>query len=277
MRKVFLLLIIVTMLSGCAIGKKTSYEGRSDFEVTNRGDHDILVAVHDQRPYVQSGNKKPNFTGIQKSFGGIPYNVTTTTGSPLADDFGLMIANTFKYRGITSSYIEVPYTWSFDDFKINVINDNKENDIYYIEMLEWKTEVHFRGALHFNLLLHVFDTKGDEIANNNKKGFLYFDKEQPSQENLATATTDILEKLFAWEVNSKPSESTETPTNQPSEIQKDTQPDTDRVKDDSIFSLVPEDIKMKIKKKCEMDHPNDFALQATCSKKQIEGWKELNK
>jgi len=80
MRKVFLLLIIVTMLSGCAIGKKTSYEGRSDFDVTNRGDNDILVAVHDQRPYVQSGNKKPNFTGIQERHVKTPFQIGIRVG-----------------------------------------------------------------------------------------------------------------------------------------------------------------------------------------------------
>ena len=147
------------------------------------------------RPYVQNNNKSPNFTGIVKSIYGIPYNVTTKSGNPLADDFGLLIVNTMKFREVPAIQQKIPYLWSFDDFKKRVLG--KGNKFYYIKMMEWKTETHFRPALHYELKLLVFDGQANEVANNQQKGFFYFDKNQPGKENLATATSSILEKLFA--------------------------------------------------------------------------------
>lgn len=191
-----LALLFVLILSGCAYGNKINYEGRLGISFPPQ-DQRIVVAVHDLRPYVQNNNKSPSFTGIQKSIMGIPYDVATQSGRPLADDFGLMIVNTMKFRGVSATQQEVPYSWSFDEFKQKVLGKEIGTSVYYIKMMEWKTETHFRPALHYNLKLLVFDDQAREVSTSQEKGFFYFDKNQPGKENLAAAMSDILKKLFA--------------------------------------------------------------------------------
>lgn len=71
-----------------------------------------------------------------------------------------------------------------------------DNVVYYFTLIEWKTETHFRPALHYDVALKVFDEEGVEMESNREKGFFYFDKSQPGRENVTTATSAILDKLF---------------------------------------------------------------------------------
>ena len=171
------------------------------------------------RPYVQNNNKSPNFTGIKKSIFGIPYNVTTMSGEPLADDFGLLIVNTVNFRNGSAVRQKVPYSWSFDEFKQRVLEKEKGAKVYYVVMMEWKTETHFRPALHYDLKLLVFDDHARETANSREKGFFYFDKTLPGRENLTAAISDILGKLFTGKgpdgsINTTPSDPLRTHNNQ---------------------------------------------------------------
>jgi len=115
MKRLLLFVIVLTVVSGCAVGHRLNYEGRSNFKF--KSDDAVVVAVHDMRPYVQSGNKKPNFAGILKSIYGIPYSVTTTSGNPLSDDFGGMIAETMDYRGVSALQEKVSHLLSPDTIK----------------------------------------------------------------------------------------------------------------------------------------------------------------
>ena len=275
MKRAFALLFVL-ILSGCAFGHKTDYGGRSSFYIQPQSQK-VMVAVHDMRPYVQNNNKSPNFTGIQKSIYGIPYNVTTKSGKPLADDFGLLIVNTMKFRKVTASQQEIPYLWSFDVFKQRVLGKEKGSKVYYLEMMEWKTETHFRPALHYDLKLLVFDDQANEVANNQEKGFFYFDKSQPGKENLATATSDILEKLFAEKKLNNPVNSTPPDKPQPEENQRLKSQDSADAEKDSLFKSLPPEAKDEIKKKCAKDYPSDFAMQADCANKQANAWRQLNK
>ena len=194
MKRFLLVAFVCLYFGGCAMGHRTSYDGRSDFKV--QSDKDVIVAVHDMRPYVQNNKKAPNYVGILKSIYGIPYNVSTKSGNPLADDFGKMIVETMEYRGVSAMQMKIPPAWSFDAVKKEVIGDGAGANIYYIKMLEWKTETHFRPALHYNLQLVVLDDQANEIGNNSEDGFFYFNKDEPGKENLASAMSSILERLF---------------------------------------------------------------------------------
>jgi len=263
--------LLAILLSGCAFGHRTSYEGRSNFKIN--AEKEIIVAVHDMRPYVQNLNKSPDFTGIMKSLYGIPYNVTTKSGNPLADDFGLMIVKTMEFRNISASQTKIPFSWSFDTVKKEILGKENGALVYYIKMLEWKTETHFRPALHYNLQLQVFDDKGNEIESNQEKGFFYFDKNKPGEENLATSTSAILERLFSQKQASKLSNN-DTSTQQKHD--KYSQPQQLK-KEEGSFGELPSNVKAQIKKKCSQEYPDNFVKQYNCAKEQAAAWIELNK
>lgn len=197
MRKAAILFLLL-ILSGCAFGHRTSYEGRSSFNIKPQ-DQKIIVAVHDMRPYVQDGEKSPDYTGTQRALAGVPYNVSTASGNPLADDLGLMIVNTMLFRNVAATQQKIPYLWSFDEFKKKVLGKEKDSRVFYIKMTEWITDTYFRVGLRYDLSLTVFDGLSNEVAHNQEKGSLTIDPAQPGRESLAAAISGILERLFAGE------------------------------------------------------------------------------
>src|SRR5690349_16603822 len=53
----------------------------------------IVVATHDQRPYIVSGEAKPEVVGVKRGGFGNPFPVSTASGRPLADDMTQVICN----------------------------------------------------------------------------------------------------------------------------------------------------------------------------------------
>jgi hypothetical protein len=195
MKKTAIIFLLLT-LSGCAFGHKTNYEGRSSFNIKAQ-DHKVIVAVHDMRPYVQNGEKSPDYSGTQRALAGVPYNVSTASGNPLADDLGLMIVNTMIFRNVSASQQKIPYVWTFNEFKKKILRKEKDSKVFYIKMAEWRTDTYFRVGLFYDLKLTVFDDLANEVFNNQETGAITLDPNQPGKETLATAISGILEKLFA--------------------------------------------------------------------------------
>jgi len=202
MKKVLSLILLALLFSGCAFGRTINYAGRSNFTIPPESQK-VIVAVHDQRPYIQDNYKSPDYVGIQQSIAGVPYNVSTKSGNPLADDLGMIIVNTLNYGKVSATQAKIPPSWSFTDVKEKVLGKEKDSKVYYIKMMEWRTIIHFRVELNYDLQLLVFDDHANEVANNEEKGSFYLDKDVPGKENLANATAGILGKLFAVKESQK--------------------------------------------------------------------------
>ena len=274
MRKIVLLLFVIS-LSGCAFGNKNNYQEGSSFKI-HTDNQKIIVAVHDMRPYVQNKDKSANYTGIQRALTGIPYNVTTKSGKPLADDFGSLLVNTMKSNNISAFQREIPYSWSFDEFKRRILGKEKGSRVYYIKMMEWETEKYFRYTLKYDLKVFVFDDQANELANNQQKGSFSFDKDSPGKEDLATATSGIFEKLLAGLELSVSIKDTSANMVQTNELNKTNKQDSKDTKRDTLFKSLPPKIKDEIRKKCAKEYPEDFAMQGDCANKQAAGWLQLN-
>ena len=257
--RIFFTLFLIPILAGCAFGQKVDYSGISNFYMPPQ-EKKIIVAVHDMRPYVQDGSKHPDYAGTQRSLNGIPYNINTKSGNPLADDFGKLIVNTMEFRKVPATQQLVPYSWTVDDFKQKVLGKEKDSQVFYIQMAEWKTEAYMNVEIDYNLSLLVFNDQGDEVSSSQEKGLFNFDKSQHGRENLASATSNILENLFAAKGSTLPVIA--TPNKDKAEV--------------SLFTSVPQEAKDDIKKKCSKDFPDDFAMQADCASKQSAGWRRLN-
>ena len=70
---------------GCAAGNRHAYH-ETVAVLQASGSKTIAVATHDEREYVRSGHKRPNFVGLQRGGYGNPFNVTTASTHPLAQD-----------------------------------------------------------------------------------------------------------------------------------------------------------------------------------------------
>ena len=75
------LAICILVANGCAFGSKMSFDKTS--LAVPAINSSVSVGVWDARPYVLSGEKSPQWVGLQRSGFGIPYGVHTHSGAPL--------------------------------------------------------------------------------------------------------------------------------------------------------------------------------------------------
>src|SRR5690625_7487914 len=81
---IFAVAAILTM-TGCAIGNKADYR-QAVPSISVSTDHEVIVSVVDERPYVTRGSKRPNYVGTVRGGYYNPFNATTVSGRPLASD-----------------------------------------------------------------------------------------------------------------------------------------------------------------------------------------------
>src|SRR5437763_1752035 len=94
------------VMNGCVVGRKHAYHNGSP-RMTARGPMSVALVVQDQRAPVLSGAKGPDFVGFQRSGFGIPYDVTTASGRPLADDFATSIRHGLQRAGYRVTAVPV--------------------------------------------------------------------------------------------------------------------------------------------------------------------------
>lgn len=196
MHRLIFSLAAILALSACAAGKTTEYRGTSGFGYTYKGNKSIVVGIHDQRPYVLSRDKDESFVGLNRSLYGVPYSMTTRSGNPLAQDFGDLIAATMQQSGVKAKSIRIPPFASAAE-ATNTITKEQGAGLIYLQVKEWKTDIHFHPALFYTLTASVLDPSGEAIASKTVSGKDAFGEGQrPERQNLAAAVTDILGTLL---------------------------------------------------------------------------------
>jgi hypothetical protein len=188
------ILILCSLIYGCAFGQRIEYRGYSDFSL-QKDIGSVSLGVQDKRLYILNNNKKPNFVGLSKSIYGIPYDVTTQSGNPLADDFASLIAESLIRSNINVKVVQLHHNIKKNDAISKILNTESDNYIL-ITLNEWKTEVHFRAGLFFDVTIDIIGVNGDVISTANQSGFDFFAKDSPGRENLSSAVVDIFDKLF---------------------------------------------------------------------------------
>jgi hypothetical protein len=163
------LLIVLAALaaSGCAVGNKHNYTMAPDLAV--QGSRSVAVAAQDARPYVVSAEKTPNFVGLQRGGFGNPFDVTTESGRPLAEDFAAAIAASLSRRGYKATTVAVAPSTGGADARSLAAQAGAER-VALVSIHEWKSDTYQNTALLYEVVLRVFDANGTELANNRVTG-----------------------------------------------------------------------------------------------------------
>ena len=162
-----LLLIVLAALaaSGCAVGNKHNYTMAPELGV--QGARSVAVGAQDARPYVVSREKTPDFVGLQRGGFGNPFDVTTESGRPLADDVAGAIAASLSRRGFKATTVAVGAAGA--DTRQLASQAGAER-LALVSIHEWKSDTFQNTALLYELVLRVFDANGTELANNRVTG-----------------------------------------------------------------------------------------------------------
>ena len=134
---------IFAFLGGCAVGNTYDYQSTAmQLPVKGEG-QELNVEVIDKRPYILNGKKAPSFIGLQRGGYGNPFDVNTSSGRPLSEEFRVAIS-----RALENS--------SYD------ITDSADKTVE-LTVREWKTDAMMKLRLIYDLTLSIL-TSDDQVV-----------------------------------------------------------------------------------------------------------------
>jgi hypothetical protein len=168
---VFIIALSVSIFSGCAVGNKYNYH-ETVANLQPEGTLSVGVAVQDQRIYILTKQKEPNFVGLQRGGWGNPFDVTTLSGNSLADDMSNAITASLNKRGYKAISVDVSHVLEKITSQ-NVLENlkSKKADRFVLLVLnEWKSDTMTNVAFTYNVGLIIYDHNGEELATAHIKG-----------------------------------------------------------------------------------------------------------
>src|SRR3972149_101380 len=102
--RILIILCASLFLGGCAVGQKIGYHD-AELAINASGNTMIAVTSLDGRPYVKSGEKDKTYIGTFRGGFGNPFNVSTESQKPLADDITSVICASLQKKGFACTPI----------------------------------------------------------------------------------------------------------------------------------------------------------------------------
>jgi hypothetical protein len=155
-------------LGACAIGNKHQYSGVPP-EVSIGSKRPVAVGVLDQRDYVLDGSKTPAFVGISRGGFGNPFDVTTASERPLAEDFRDTIVEVFKRNGINVREVALAPSRDERTAREALRKVGQERSLL-VALREWKSDTFTNTALQYNVEISVYDLAGKVLASKRIQG-----------------------------------------------------------------------------------------------------------
>ena len=168
MRHAVLLFAAIVLLGGCAIGNTHRYDlGDAALEVET--DKTVAVTAVDLRPYVRPDDKDATFVGLMRGGFGNPFNITTDSGRPLAEDLTVsMVAalqkSDVKAQGVTTA------TGVGESAAREALLKARAERFVLLLIREWKTDTYMNTELINDVALEVLGPGGAKLADKTLKG-----------------------------------------------------------------------------------------------------------
>jgi hypothetical protein len=163
-----LILLLSLVAGGCAVGNRYAYD-TTVADTGVRGSAAVAVAVHDERPYVVSGNKTPQFVGMQRGGFGNAFDVTTGSNQALSADMTASLAASLRQSGFKVEAVAVAYTDSAEQVRKALMATGAERSVL-LTVYEWKSDAMMRMGLDYDLRLSVLGEDGAVLAESQLHG-----------------------------------------------------------------------------------------------------------
>lgn len=161
-------IISVVALSGCAIGQKIDIRDGSS-NLSYRGSGTVAAGVHDQRAYVLSADKKPQFVGLMRGGYGNPFGVTTKSKQPLSSDLEHVLVGELQRAGYSVDAVSVPYAMDDNAAHARVARSGSQRSVL-LTVNNLKSDTYVNTGLIYDLTIDVIDTHGNTIASAHTAG-----------------------------------------------------------------------------------------------------------
>ncbi len=156
------IVIVVVSLYGCAFGNKHAYHDAA-IDYRGEGAAKVGIATLDQRIYIISNDKMPDFVGLQRAGFGNPFDVSTESGQALAEDITTALARSLAKKGFNASPVAVSSSEQVDTVISMLANLGVDRSILLV-LREWKTDTYKNTGLYYDVTLMVLDGSGNTLA-----------------------------------------------------------------------------------------------------------------
>lgn len=158
----FLVLLTAVAAGGCGIGVTHRYDDVTP-EVVYRVRGKIAVAVHDRRSDVVSGRKLENFAGLSRVRFGIPFNVTTESGQPLAKEFQNSLAAALERAGARVVRVDLKPATPPDEARRQLLSAGADKSVL-LTLREWRADTYVNVNLDHDVVLVILGPRGQTLA-----------------------------------------------------------------------------------------------------------------
>lgn len=152
------------LLSACAAGNQYDYKNQA-IKVELVTDQKVAVAVVDQRPYIVSSNKTPNFVGLHRAGFNIPHDVTTLSNEPLSDSISSAIVTGLKSKNIDAEVIKTKASADILS-TLKTLDVSSFTKLLLIHFSELKSDTKFNTRFIYNIGAKVTDSERTVLAEN---------------------------------------------------------------------------------------------------------------
>jgi len=166
-RNVFIVLSVL-FLAGCAVGQTIQYHV-AELELKSSGNTMVAVAAVDNRPYIKDGEKERTYVGNLRGGLGNPFNLSTESGKPLADDMTSVICASLKKNGFACTPVSVGPNEPQSQIK-NKLQATNASSLLLLSINEWLSSTYQNTGLTYDLVLTVMDKQGARLAEKKLRG-----------------------------------------------------------------------------------------------------------
>jgi len=191
---------LAVLCGGCSLWQQKYDHQELDLGVSST--LSIEVGVVDVRSYVLDDDKSPEFVGFVRGSAGIPINVHTESGEPLAKDMSNDIVASLQAAGVKARQMDVTPTLGPVGIRQKLIASGADRAVL-ITLREWKSDSQYRVWLQYDVRLDVFNREGQTLATSQRSGNdnlggggLNFDFAPYSRKAVPPAFKAIMEGLF---------------------------------------------------------------------------------
>jgi hypothetical protein len=158
---------LAVLCGGCSLWQQKYDHQELDLRVSST--LSIEVGVVDVRPYVLDDDQSPEFVGFVRGTAGIPINVHTESGEPLATDMSNDIVASLQAAGVKARQMNVTPTLGPVGIRQKLIASDADRALL-ITLLEWKSDTQYSVWLQYDVRLDVFNREGQTLATSQRSG-----------------------------------------------------------------------------------------------------------
>lgn len=155
-------LLSLVFLAGCAIGNKYPYD-TLNIDYSEKLSTSVSIFAFDSRPYVVSGDKKPNFVGLQRGGYGNPFDVNTVSGKPLVEELAKALKLALERNGASVSVQPFKHLLSKQQV-LSSMSSSGAGRYLLLDVREWKSDIMVSFSLRYDLELSVYDELGNSLV-----------------------------------------------------------------------------------------------------------------